>query len=63
MPTTNEPPPSAASPAVAAGIGGFAGAVLGVIAATAMMGNGDEDNNRSATQDPAPEAQVAIIDH
>ena len=56
------PPPSSASLALAAGFGGFAGAVLGVIAATAMTGNGD-DNNRSAIQEAAPAAQVAFVDH
>lgn len=62
MPETNKPPPSAVALASAAGVGGFAGAVLGVIVATSMMGDGD-DNNRSAIQDAAPEAQVAFVDH
>lgn len=56
------PPPSASTLGLAAGAGGFVGAVLGVIVASGMMGNGD-DNNRSAIQEAAPEAQVAIVDH
>ena len=56
------PPLSASMLAVSAGAGGFAGAVLGVIVASGMMDDGD-DNSRSALQETAPEAQVAFVDH
>ena len=60
MPDTSDPP--LLRTAFAAGVGGFAGAVLGVVVATAMM-NGGDDNNGSAMNEAAPEAQVAVIDH
>ena len=46
MPEGSRPPLGAT--AVAAAAGGFGGAVLGVIAATALMGNGDDNNGQSA---------------
>tara|TARA_R110002049_G_scaffold18884_4_gene71669 strand:+ start:4111 stop:4308 length:198 start_codon:yes stop_codon:yes gene_type:complete len=48
MAEPSQPPPSRT--ALAAAAGGFGGAVLGVIAATTMMGDGDTSNAQSAAQ-------------
>lgn len=42
MPEASEPPPPSQT-FLAAAAGGFGGAILGVVAATAMMGNGDSE--------------------
>ncbi len=46
MPEPSQPPPG--KTLLAAAGGGFGGAVLGVVAATALMGNGDDGNGQSA---------------
>ena len=46
MPEPLEPPPR--QTLLAAAGGGFIGAVVGVIAATSMMGDGDNGNSQSA---------------
>ncbi|MEM8815993.1 MAG: hypothetical protein AAGE85_09205 [Pseudomonadota bacterium] len=57
--TSNPPPPSRAATAAAAAVGGFAGAVLGVIAATSMMGDGDSQSATQSSQ--ATDTQVAEV--
>lgn len=60
MPEASEPPPPSQT-ALAAAAGGFGGAVLGVIAATMLMGNGDSDKQatNSAGQEPVVEMLAA----
>ena len=57
MPETNDPPPGRTLLAAAAG--GFGGAVLGVIAATAMIGDGDHTNGQAAVN--GQETPVAVV--
>ncbi len=56
MPEASEPPPPSVT-AMAAAAGGFGGAVLGVIAATMIMGDGDNDARvaNAAAEQPAVE--------
>ena len=49
MPEPNEPPPR--NTLIAAAAGGFIGAVAGVVAATAMMDNGETQMEVRALQD------------
>lgn len=61
MPGPNEPPPASVTLLAAAG-GGFLGAVAGVVAATTMMGDGDNGDGQAAlTQEPA--AQVLVVEN
>lgn len=55
MPEPSEPPPS--QTLLAAAAGGFGGAILGVVAATIMMGDGDKDTQeaRAVSEQPAAE--------
>lgn len=48
MPEPSQPPPS--TTAAAAAVGGFGGAILGAIAATALMGDGSDNDAQSAVQ-------------
>ncbi len=57
MPQANEPPPS--STALAAAGGGFVGAVVGVIAATMLMGDGNNADS-DARLKAAPAAEVVV---
>jgi len=59
MSEINKPPPSRSALAAAAAAGGFGGAVLGVVAATSMMGNGDEQTG--AETDQASDTRVAVV--
>ncbi|MDJ0917922.1 MAG: hypothetical protein QNJ05_09170 [Woeseiaceae bacterium] len=60
MPEPSEPPPPSGI-ALAAAAGGFGGAVLGVIAATMIMGNGDNDAQvgNAPVEKPATELVAA----
>jgi len=58
MASTNDPPPGKTFLAAAAG--GFGGAILGVVAATALMGDADTDgDSQAAAETPAAEIAVA----
>ncbi|HNP35637.1 MAG TPA: hypothetical protein PKK10_07280 [Woeseiaceae bacterium] len=62
MAQPSQPPPSRT--ALAAAAGGFGGAILGVIAATSMMGDGNASNAQSSAQpvDAAViESQLAAV--
>lgn len=48
MAEPNQPPPLKTF--IAAAAGGFGGAVLGVVAATTMMGDGDNGDNQAALE-------------
>lgn len=48
MAEANKPPPY--QTLVAAAAGGFGGAILGVVAATTMMGEGDNGNSNATPQ-------------
>ena len=58
MPDESAPPPMKVATAAAAG--GFGGAVLGVIAATALMGNGDGGDSQAAV-DPADQRGEVVV--
>ena len=57
MPEASEPPPPSQT-ALAAAAGGFGGAVLGVIAATMFMGNGDNDTQAASSIDPTSAVEM-----
>ncbi|MDJ0710896.1 MAG: hypothetical protein QNJ14_10915 [Woeseiaceae bacterium] len=57
MAETEQPPPS--QTLLAAAAGGFGGAVLGVIAATAMMGDGSDSNSQAAVS--GQETPVEVV--
>lgn len=56
MPEPNQPPPG--QTLLAAAAGAFGGAVVGVIAATALMGNGDSNDGQAAAH--GQETPVAV---
>ncbi len=56
MAQPEEPPPS--KTLLAAAAGAFGGAVVGVIAATALMGNGDDGENAASVN--GQETPVAV---
>ena len=57
MPDPFEPPPRTI--ALAAAGGGFAGAVVGVVAATMLMGNGDNGDGQ-AQLEPASKPEIVV---
>lgn len=61
-PTPTEPPPSQLALLLSAAVGGFGGAVLGVIAATTMMGDGDNGDEQAAIES-APVAEIVVADN
>lgn len=60
MPDESAPPPSRT--AIAAAAGGFGGAVLGVIAATALMGDGDGGNGQAAVDPIDQQGEVVVAE-
>ena len=56
MPEPSEPPPS--QTLLAAASGGFGGAILGVVAATIMMGDGDNDTKEASAVSEKPAAEM-----
>ena len=61
MADASTPPPSRTLLAAAAG--GFGGALLGVLAATTLMGDGDNGDTQSALQPVSePAAEVAVAE-
>jgi hypothetical protein len=60
-PQVDQPPQSRTL--LASGAGGFLGAVAGVVAATSLMGNGDEGGSKVSLQLEAEQPQqVAIVE-
>ncbi len=63
MPPAVDQPPQLRT-LLAAGAGGFLGAVAGVVAATTLMGNGDEGGSKASLQNQAEQPQrLAIVEH
>jgi len=60
MPDPIEPPP--AQTLLAAAGGGFLGAVVGVVAATTLMGDGDNGDGQAAVQ-PEPAAETMVVEN
>ena len=60
MPGPTEPPPS--QTLLAAAGGGFLGAVVGVVAAGALMGDGDNGDGQAAVQQE-PAAEVLVVEN
>ena len=61
MDQPSQPPPS--STLIAAAAGGFGGAVLGVLAATMLTGDGDNgDANARNVEAETPKVEVAAVD-
>ena len=58
MNDASQPPPSRTAAAAAAG--GFVGALVGVVAAGALMGNGDSNTQSSVTPAEDRPAMVAV---
>jgi hypothetical protein len=58
MPEPSQPPPG--KTLLAAAAGGFGGAILGVVAATTLMDNGDENADQAALD--AQQDTVEIIE-
>lgn len=58
MPEPSQPPPE--KTLIAAAVGGFGGALLGVIAATAIMGDGDDGESQAALD--AQKTSVEIVE-
>ena len=60
MPDESAPPPSTL--ALAAGAGGFGGAILGVIAATALIGDGDNGDSQAAVDPMDQQGEVVVAE-
>ncbi len=61
MADASTPPPGRTLLAAAAG--GFGGAILGVVAATTLMGDGNDGNGQAAIEAaPDKEVAVAVVD-
>lgn len=58
MPDSSEPPPS--QTLLAAAGGAFGGALLGVAAATMLMGDGDNGEQNAANIEPAQQQEVQV---